>query len=80
MIAGKSGKILPAVSSEKNAFSQIRRKQSSLDSELESGQTISFIFEETDIASFLNALVKSADAEIHHFLSLFTLEFDAGAK
>ena len=61
----------------KNAFSQIGRKQSSLDSKLESGQTISFIFEETDIASFLNAY---AEAEMHHYLSLFTLEFDAGAK
>ena len=55
IIAGKSGKILPAASSEKNAFSQISRKQSSLYSKLESGQTISFIFEETDIASFLKA-------------------------
>ena len=68
IIAGKSGKILPAVSSEKNAFSQ-----SSLDSKLESWQTISFIFEETDIASFLNAFVKSAETEMHHYLSLCLL-------
>ena len=42
--------------------------------------TISFIFEETDIASFPNAFAKSAETEMHHYLSLFTLEFDAGAK
>ena len=47
---------------------------------LESGQTISFIFEETDIASFLKAFAKSAGTEMHHCLSLFTVEFDAGAK
>ena len=64
----------------KNAFSQIGRKQSSLDSKSESGQIISFIFEKTDIASFLNAFAKSAETEMHHYLSLFTLEFDAGAK
>ena len=80
IIAEKSGKILPAVSSETNAFSQIGRKQSSLDSKLESGQTISFIFEETDTTSFLNAFAKGSETEIHHYLSLFTLEFDAGAK
>ena len=67
---------LPTVSTE-SAFSQIGRKQSSLDSKLESGQTISFIFEETDISSFLNAY---AETEMHHYLSLFTHEFDAGAK
>ena len=74
-MAGNSGKILPAVSSEKNGYSQ-----SSLDSKLESWQTIWFIFEETDIASFLNAFVKSAETEMHHYLSLFTSEFDADAK
>ena len=79
-MAGKSGKILPAVSSEKNALSQNGRKQSSLNSKLESGQTISFIFEETDIASFLNSFAESAETEMHHSLSLFTLEFHAGAK
>ena len=71
---------MPEVRSEKNAFSQIGRKQSSLDSKLESGQTISFIFEEADIASFLNAFAKSAETEMNDYLSLFTLEFDAGAK
>ena len=45
-----------------------------------SGQIISFFYEETDIASFLNAFGKSAETEMHHSLALFTLEFDAGAK
>ena len=74
-------KILQSVQKKMSfLFSQIGGKQSSLDSKLESGQTISFIFEETDIASFLNAFAKSAETEMHHCLSLFTLEFDAGAK
>ena len=45
-----------------------------------SRQTISFISEEIEKASFLNAFAKSAETKMHHSLSLSTLEFDAGAK
>ena len=79
--ADKSGKILPAVSSEKKMpFHKLAENKAAWIQKMESGQTISFIFEETDIASFLNAFAKSAEAEMHHCLSLFTIEFDAGAK
>ena len=56
----------------KNAFSQIGRKQSSLDSKLEGGQTISFNLEEIDKTSFLNAFAKSAETEMHHSLSVYS--------
>ena len=44
------------------------------------GKPFHLFFKEIDIASFLNTFAKSAETEMHHCLSLFTLEFDAGAK
>ena len=76
---------LPAVSSGKECLfaNWLKAKPADIASiqNWKSEQTVSFLSEETDIASFLNTFAKSAETDMHHSLSLFnTLEFDAGAE
>ena len=55
----------------KTAENIVRRY--SFDSKLENGQTVtSFLSEETDIASFLNAFAESTETEMHHSPSVYS--------